>query len=56
MKTCSMIVRHADGSTEKRDYESYAEMKGDARREKERGACVLYWWCNMDELRGGESE
>lgn len=56
MKVCSAIIRQPDGSTEQRNYESFAGMKGDARQAVEHGACVLYWWCSMSELREGERD
>lgn len=56
MKTCAMIVRHADGTVEYRDYESYAGMKGDARNAEKHCSTVLYWWCNLNEIKGGDSD
>ena len=53
-KTCCAIIRYPDGITWARDYESFEAMRGDARRAKEYGATVLYWWCEMSELKGGK--
>lgn len=52
MRTCAMIVRHADGTVEYRNYESYTAMKGDARDAERHGKAVLYWWCDVAEIRG----
>jgi len=45
---CAMYVQTVDGFMERKEYDCFAAMKCDARRN--RADRVLYWWCELEEL------
>lgn len=51
---CCLYSQTPEGFVVKRVYDSFAAMKGDARRLEDKQERILYWWRDLYELRGGK--
>lgn len=54
--TCAMYVHTSDGYLERKEFDAFHDMRYEARENP--ADRVLYWWCELEELRkvGGRED